>query len=63
MASGVIDVLRGVVLVDSHSQWGEFAFASGEVIEDCVLEKAVKDIGYDFMGMVSEPYVKRGLFG
>ena len=41
----------------------EATFISGEVIEDCVLEKAVKDIGYDFMGMVSEPYVKRGLFG
>ena len=40
MASGVIDVLRGVVLVDSHSQWGEFAFASGEVIEEADVECA-----------------------
>ena len=40
MASGVIDVLWGVVLVDSHGQWGEITFASGEVIEEADVEGA-----------------------
>jgi len=41
----------------------EVTFISDEAIDGSVLEKAIKDTGYDFLGTESEPYVKKGLFG
>ena len=41
----------------------EVTFLSDEQPFPSVLEEAIKDTGYDFLGCVSEPYKKRGLFG
>lgn len=40
----------------------EATFLTEDDIDPQVLEKAIKDTGYDFLGIGSEPY-KRGLFG
>ena len=41
----------------------EATFLTDDDIDPQVVEKAVKDTGYDFLGISSEPYTKRGLFG
>lgn len=41
----------------------EATFISDEAVVGAVLEKVIKDTGYDFLGIESEPYVKKGLFG
>lgn len=40
----------------------EATFISDEVIDSSVLEKAVNDIGYDYLGYDTTPYEKKGLF-
>ena len=37
-------------------------FISDEQIDSDLMEKTIKDTGYDFLGCVSEPYKKKGLF-
>ena len=41
----------------------EATFLSDEQPDSVLIEKVIKDIGYDFLGCVSEPYKKRGIFG
>ena len=41
----------------------EAAFISDEQIDPTLMEKTIKDTGYAFLGCVSEPYKKRGIFG
>jgi len=41
----------------------EATFLTEDDIDPQIVEKAVTDTGYDFLGISSEPYVKRGLFG
>lgn len=41
----------------------EATFISDEQADPALMEKTIKDIGYDFLGCVSEPYKKRGIFG
>ena len=41
----------------------EATFISDSAADEAVIEKAVKETGYDFIGIVTEPYVKKGLFG
>ena len=41
----------------------EATFISDEQPDPALIEKAIKDTGYDFLGCVSEPYKKRGIFG
>ena len=41
----------------------EAIFISDEQADPALMEKTIKDIGYDFLGCVSEPYKKRGIFG
>ena len=41
----------------------EASFLSEEQSDIAVIEAAIKETGYDFLGGESEPYVKRGLFG
>ena len=38
-------------------------FISDEQPDSVLIEKVIKDTGYDFRGCVSEPYKKRGIFG
>ncbi|MBR6986814.1 MAG: cation transporter [Clostridiales bacterium] len=40
----------------------EATFISDEQIDSDLMEKTIKDKGYDFLGCVSEPYQKKGLF-
>lgn len=40
----------------------EATFISDEQIDSDLMEKTIKDTGYDFRGCVSEPYKKKGLF-
>ena len=40
----------------------EATFISDEQIDSDLMEKTIKDTGYDFLGCVSEPYQKKGLF-
>ena len=40
----------------------EATFLTEEDIDPQVMEKVIKDIGYEFLGINSEPYVKRGIF-
>lgn len=40
----------------------EATFISDEQIDSDLMEKTIKDTGYDFLGCVSEPYKKKGLF-
>lgn len=40
----------------------EATFLSDEQIDTTLLEKIIKDTGYDFIACVFEPYNKRGLF-
>ena len=41
----------------------EAIFISDEQADPALMEKTIKDIGYDFLGCVSEPYKKKGIFG
>ena len=41
----------------------EAIFISDEQADPALMEKTIKDIGYDFLGCVSEPYKKSGIFG
>ena len=41
----------------------EATFLSDEQPDSVLIEKVIKDIGYDFLGCESEPYKKRGIFG
>ncbi len=41
----------------------EATFISDEQPDPALMEKTIKDTGYDFLGCVSEPYKKRGIFG
>ncbi len=41
----------------------EATFISDKQADPVLMEKTIKDIGYDFLGCVSEPYKKRGIFG
>ena len=38
-------------------------FITDKQFDADILEKAINDIGYDYLGCESEPYVKKGLFG
>ena len=40
----------------------EATFISDEQIDSDLMEKTIKDTGYDFLGCLSEPYQKKGLF-
>lgn len=40
----------------------EVTFLTEDEVDAVLIESAIKDIGYDFLGIGSEPY-KRGLFG
>ncbi len=40
----------------------EATFISDEQIDSDLMEKTIKDTGYDILGCVSEPYKKKGLF-
>lgn len=40
LAGGVVDVLLGIVFVDGHSQRGEVALTSGEIVEKTDVESA-----------------------
>ena len=41
----------------------EATFLCDDPVDNDIIEKAIKDIGYDYLGCVSEPYTKRGIFG
>ena len=41
----------------------EATFLSDEQPDSVLIEKVIKDTGYDFLGCVFEPYKKRGIFG
>ena len=41
----------------------EATFLSDKQPDSVLIEKVIKDTGYDFLGCVSEPYKKRGIFG
>ena len=41
----------------------EATFICDEQADPALMEKTIKDIGYDFLGCVSAPYKKRGIFG
>jgi len=41
----------------------EATFLTEDVVDANLLEAAIKDIGYDYLGAESETYKKRGLFG
>ena len=41
----------------------EATFLSDEQPDSVLIEKVIKDTGYDYLGCVSEPYKKRGIFG
>lgn len=41
----------------------EATFISDGPVDNVLIENAIKETGYDFLGCVSEPYAKRGIFG
>ena len=41
----------------------EATFLTDDAVDASLLEAAIKDIGYDYLGAESETYKKRGLFG
>lgn len=46
----------------SHSK-GVATFVTENEVDKTALERAIEDTGYHFLGIESEPYKKRGLFG
>ncbi len=63
----ICDAIRKVVpsakKVKASRAKKEATFISEASVDPGVLEKVIKDTGYDFLGIESEPYVKKGLFG
>jgi copper chaperone CopZ len=41
----------------------EATFLTEDAVDANLLEAAIKDIGYDYLGTEAETYKKRGLFG
>ena len=38
-------------------------FVTEDEVDTSLIENAIKDIGYDYLGVESETFMKRGLFG
>ncbi len=49
--------------VSSSHKKNMSTFVSDEEIDEGVIEKAIKDTGYDFISLSKEEYKKSGLFG
>lgn len=49
--------------VKSSHKKGETVIISEDNLDEQALREAIKNTGYDLLGMTSEPYEKKGLFG
>ena len=59
------DVIRShftVKKVNSSAKAGETVVISEKELDMPQVEKAIKDIGYEVISYISEPYEKKGLF-
>ncbi len=49
--------------VSSSYKKGTAVFVTEEEVDKECLRKAIEDTGYHYLGVSSEPYVKKGFFG
>ena len=53
----------GVDKVQSSHEAGETTIIADEALSEDAIKAAIKDTGYTVLGVESEPYEKKGLFG
>lgn len=49
-------------VTSSHSK-GQTVILTEQELDEALLKKTIKDLGYDVSGIQKEPYHKKGLFG